>query len=116
MKRTPMILFALALIVAQSTHAQGPKFKIAAPTNVTVSSTIASLTITWTQVTGAASYVVNYRAAGSTIVTQLGQVLVPQFEMRPPVPGMAFEYQVVAVAKKNGSSDLRATAKCALLK
>ena len=101
MKRTPMILLALALIVAQSAQAQGPKFKIAAPTNVTVSSTIAALTIDWTAVSGAASYVVNYRQAGSTIVTQLGQVTAPQFQMRPPVPGMAFEYQVVAVAKNS---------------
>jgi hypothetical protein len=86
--------------MAVSAAAQGPKNRIAAPTNVTVSSTIAALIVDWTPVTGAASYLINYRQAGSTIVMQLGQAVAPQFQTRPPVPGMAFEYQVVAVAPK----------------
>jgi len=91
---------ALALIVTGSADAQGPKNRISAPTNVTVSSTTAALIVNWTPVAGAQSYLVNYRQAGATIVTQMGQVVAPPFNARPPVPGMAFEYQVVAVAPK----------------
>ena len=100
LNRRSVQIASLVLLAAGSAQAQGPKFKIAAPTNITISSTIAVLTVDWTPVTNAASYVVSYRRAGSTIVTQLGQVVAPHFEMRPPVPGMTFEYQVVAVAPK----------------
>jgi hypothetical protein len=99
-KSRPVQVASFAMLAAGSAHAQRPKNRIAAPTNITITSTIAALTMDCSPVSGAVSYMVNYRRAGSTIVTQPGQVAAPHFEMRPPVPGMTFEYQVVAVAMK----------------